>query len=149
MTEQGFILPHGNYTELLSYKKSLIVYSGTVLFCDRIFQKRDRTVDQMVQAARSGKQNIIEGSMASGTSKETEIKLTNVARATLDELIETHVLAKLGKYHGKLYALNLDGFFDPFKALLDHYERTGMLEARDRALIVFADTPAELAKHLE
>ena len=59
MTDTGFILPHGNYNELLSYKKSLIVYSGTVLFCERFFQKRDRTVDQMVQAARSGKQNII------------------------------------------------------------------------------------------
>ena len=90
MKEQGFIPPHGNYMELLSYKKSLIVYSGTVLFCDRFFQKRDRTVDQMVQAARSGKQNIIEGSMASGTSKETEIKLTNVARASLEELLEDY-----------------------------------------------------------
>lgn len=86
--ENGFIPTHGNYKELLSYKKSLIVYSGTVRFCSRFFQKRDRTVDQMVQAARSGKQNIIEGSMASGTSKETEIKLTNVARASLEELLE-------------------------------------------------------------
>ena len=65
MTETGFIPSHGNYTELLSYKKSLIVYSGTVLFCNRFLNKRDRTVDQMVQAERSGKQNIIEGSMAS------------------------------------------------------------------------------------
>ena len=90
MTDTGFILPHGNYNELLSYKKSLIVYSGTVLFCERFFQKRDRTIDQMVQEARSGKQNIIEGSMASGTSKETEIKLTNVARASLEELLEDY-----------------------------------------------------------
>ena len=90
MANTGFILPHGNYNELLSYKKSLIVYSGTVLFCERFFPKRDRTVDQMVQAARSGKQNIIEGSMASGTSKETEIKLTNVARASLEELLEDY-----------------------------------------------------------
>lgn len=86
----GFIPSHGNYTELLSYKKSLIVYSGTVLFCDRFLNKRDRTVDQMVQAARSGKQNIIEGCMASGTSKETEIKLTNVARASQEELLEDY-----------------------------------------------------------
>ena len=53
-TETGFIPSHGNYTELLTYKKSLIIYSGTVLFCERFLNKRDRTVDQMVQAARSG-----------------------------------------------------------------------------------------------
>ena len=68
---------------------------------------------------------------------------------TLDELIETHVLAKLGRYGGKVYALNVDGFFDPFKALLDHYVATGMLDPRDRALLVFADTPAELAEYLK
>ena len=68
---------------------------------------------------------------------------------TLDELIETHVLAKLGRYGGKVYALNVDGFFDPFKVLLDHYVATGMLEPRDRALLVFADTPAELAEYLK
>ena len=90
MPEQGFIPPHGNYKELLSYKKSLIVYDATILFCQRFMNSRDRTVDQMVQAARSGKQNIIEGSMASGTSKETEIKLTNVARASLEELLEDY-----------------------------------------------------------
>ena len=89
-TETGFIPSHGNYTELLSYKKSLIVYSGTVLFCERFLNKRDRTVDQMVQAARSGKQNIIEGTMASATSKETEIKLINVARASQEELLEDY-----------------------------------------------------------
>ena len=68
---------------------------------------------------------------------------------TLDELIETHVLAKLGWYHGKILVLNLDGFFDPFKALLDHYVTTGMLEPCDRALVVFADSVAELAQHLQ
>ena len=68
---------------------------------------------------------------------------------TLDELIETHVLAKLGRYGGKVYALNVDGFFDPFKALLDHYVATGMLDPRDRALLVFADTPEELAEYLK
>ena len=59
-------------------------------FCERLLQKRDRTYDQMIQAARSGKQNILEGSQASGTSKETEIKLTNVARASLEELLEDY-----------------------------------------------------------
>ncbi|HET8775877.1 MAG TPA: four helix bundle suffix domain-containing protein [Thermoanaerobaculia bacterium] len=82
----GFIPPHGGYRNLLSYRKSEIVYDLTVRFCARFLEKRDRTVDQMVQAARSGKQNIAEGSQASGTSTETEIKLTNVARASLEEL---------------------------------------------------------------
>ena len=68
---------------------------------------------------------------------------------TLDEIIETLVLAKLGRYDGKVLALNVDGFFDPFKALLDHYVATGMMEARDRALMVFADTPEELAEYLK
>jgi four helix bundle suffix protein len=86
MTE-GFIPSHGGYHKLLSYQKSEIVYDATVYFCDRFIERRSRTHDQMVQAARSGKQNIIEGSMASGTSKEMEIKLTNVARASLEELL--------------------------------------------------------------
>lgn len=84
---EGFIPPHGGYADLLSYQKAEIVYDATVRFCDRLIDKRDRTRDQMIQAARSGKQNIIEGSMASGTSTETEIKLTNVARASLEELL--------------------------------------------------------------
>ena len=85
-----FIPPHGGYENLLSFQKARIVYDGTVRFCERFLQKRDRTFDQMVQAARSGKQNILEGSRASGTSKETEIKLTNVARASLEELLEDY-----------------------------------------------------------
>jgi len=83
----GFIPPHGGYQKLFSYQKAEIVYDATVHFCDRYIDKRSRTHDQMVQAARSGKQNIVEGSVASGTSKETEIKLTNVARASLEELL--------------------------------------------------------------
>lgn len=79
---QGFIPRHGQYRRLLSYRKAEVVYDITVRFCGRFLEKRDRTVDQMIQAARSGKQNIAEGSQASGTSTETEIKLTNVARAS-------------------------------------------------------------------
>ena len=82
-----FIPPHGGYQNLLSYQKSEIVYDATVYFCKRFYRRGDRTVDQMTQAARSGKQNIAEASMASGTSKGTEIKLTNVARASLEELL--------------------------------------------------------------
>lgn len=86
----GFIPSHGGYEDLLSFRKARIVYDGTVRFCGRFLDKRDRTVDQMVQAARSGKQNILEGSQASGTSKEMEIKLVNVARASLEELLEDY-----------------------------------------------------------
>ncbi|NEX13776.1 MAG: four helix bundle protein [Prosthecochloris sp.] len=89
MTE-GFIPPHSGYKEQLSYKKAQIVYDATVRFCARNIRKGDRTYDQMVQAARSGKQNIIEGSQASGTSKKMEIKLTSVARASLEELLEDY-----------------------------------------------------------
>ena len=87
---QNFVPPHGGYEDLLSFQKARIVYDGTVRFCERFFERRDRTVSQMVQAARSGKQNILEGSQASGTSKETEIKLINVARASLEELLEDY-----------------------------------------------------------
>jgi four helix bundle suffix protein len=83
----GFIPPHGHYRELLSYRKAEIVYDFTYRFCRRFLTKLDRTNDQMIQAARSGKQNIVEGSKASGTSKETEIKLIGVARASLEELL--------------------------------------------------------------
>ncbi|MCE7982355.1 MAG: four helix bundle protein [Caldilinea sp. CFX5] len=85
--QPGFIPPHGNYRALLSYQKAEVVYDLTFHFCQRFLTKGDRTIDQMIQAARSGKQNIAEGSKASGTSKETEIKLTNVARASLEELL--------------------------------------------------------------
>jgi four helix bundle suffix protein len=81
------IPPHGGYAELQSYRMSELVYDATVVFCDRFIDKRSRTHDQMVQASRSGKQNIAEGSMASGTSKKTELKLVGVARASLEELL--------------------------------------------------------------
>jgi len=83
----GFIPPHGNYRELLSYRKAEVVYDLTYRFCHRFLAKTDRTIDQMIQAARSGKQNIVESSKASGTSKEMEIKLIGVARASLEELL--------------------------------------------------------------
>ena len=89
--EDGFIPKHGGYRELLSYRKALIVYQGTMCFCRRFIDRADkRTREQMIQAARSGKQNIIEGSVASGTSKEMEIKLVGVARASLEELLEDY-----------------------------------------------------------
>ena len=81
------IPPHGGYRDLKSYQMAEIVHDATVVFCDRFIGRRSRTHDQMVQAARSGKQNIAEGSMASGTSKKTELKLVGVARASLEELL--------------------------------------------------------------
>src|ERR1051325_10338846 len=88
--KEGFIPAHGGYGHLISFQKARIVYDGTLHFCERFVDKHSRTYDQMVQAARSGKQNILEGSQASGTSKETELKLTNVARASLEELLEDY-----------------------------------------------------------
>lgn len=84
------ILPHGGYRKLRSFVVSLAAYDGTAIFCSRFIDKRSRTHDQMVQAARSGVQNIAEGSLASGTSKKTELKLTSVARASLGELIRDY-----------------------------------------------------------
>lgn len=81
------IPPHGGYRNLKSYQTAEIVYDATVVFCDRFIDKRSRTHDQMIQAARSGVQNIAEGSIASATSKKTELKLTGVARASLEELL--------------------------------------------------------------
>ena len=68
---------------------------------------------------------------------------------TLDELVETHVLAKLGKYHGKVIAFNVDGFYDPLKALLDHYVDSGMLNPSDRDLLLFPETVEELSAILD
>jgi len=77
---------HGGYRNLKSFQVAQVVYDLTVRFCNRYIDRKSRTHDQMVQAARSGKQNIAEGSIAAGTSKKTELKLTNVARASLEEL---------------------------------------------------------------
>jgi four helix bundle suffix protein len=79
--------PRGDYQTLLSFQKAEIVYDITFRFAHKYLSRGDRTVDQMIQSARSGKKNILEGSKAALTSKETEIKLTNVARASLEELL--------------------------------------------------------------
>lgn len=78
---------HGGYRNLKSYQTTTIIYDLTVVFVEKYIDKYSRTRDQMVQAARSGRQNIAEGSQASGTSKKTEIKLVGVARASLEELL--------------------------------------------------------------
>ncbi len=84
------LLEHGGYRKLRSFRAALAVYDGTIIFCDRFIDKRSRTHDQMEQAARSGVRNIEEGSLASATSKKTELKLTNVARASLEELMRDY-----------------------------------------------------------
>src|SRR5271157_1450666 len=87
MTANEPLIPkHGGYRKLKSFQVAELVYDVTIRFCDRYIDRRSRTHDQMVQAARSGVQNIAEGSQASGTSKKMELKLTNVARASLEEL---------------------------------------------------------------
>jgi four helix bundle suffix protein len=83
---EALIPKHGGYRKLKSFQVAQLAYDVTVRFCDRYIEMRSRTHDQMVQAARSGVQNIAEGSQASGTSKKMELKLTNVARASLEEL---------------------------------------------------------------
>ena len=129
----GFIPVHGGYRNLFSYQKAEIIYDGTTYFTNRFLHKYDRTVGQMVQAARSGKQNIAEGSMASATSKETEIKLTNVARASLEELqidyedfLRTNKLPLWDKNHrlvARLRELNKSvprPAYDTFKNTIEH-----------------------------
>ena len=99
MNKSGFIPKFGGYEKLFSYQRAKVVYKGTVYFVERWVPRISRTTDQMVQAARSGKQNIVEGSLASAVSKETEVKLTGVALASLGELLED--------YRDFLYVRNL------------------------------------------
>ena len=87
MSTHDLIPPHGGFRKLRSFQCAQVVYDGTVIFCNRFIDKKSRTHDQMVQAARSGVQNIAEGSMASATSKKIEMKLTGIARASLRELL--------------------------------------------------------------
>lgn len=128
----GFIPKHGGYQNLISYQKGEIIYDGTVYFCNQFLSKYDRTFDQMKQAARSGKTNIAEGSMASGTSKEIELKLTNIARASLEELsldykdyLRTNKLKlwdKNSRYVARLRELNKipNATYDTFKKGIEH-----------------------------
>ena len=87
MPPDSLIPPHGGYKKLRTYKLGNLIYDATAAFCEQYLDRKDRTYDQMVQAARSGVANIIEGSEASATSKKTELKLTNVAKASHEELL--------------------------------------------------------------
>ena len=86
-SEEPLLPPHGGYRDLKAFQNAEIIHDGTVAFCRRFFKATDRTVDQMVQAARSGKQNIAEGSSMSGTSRGSELRLIGVARASFEELL--------------------------------------------------------------
>jgi four helix bundle suffix protein len=88
--ELRLIPPRGDYQTLLSFQKAEVIYDFTFHFVHRFLSKGDRTIDQMIQAARSGKKNLLEGSKAGRASKETELKLTNVARASLEELLDDY-----------------------------------------------------------
>ena len=83
--------PHGGYNRLVTYQLGTLIYDATAAFCNHYIDRKDRTHDQMVQAARSGVANIVEGSEASATSKKTELKLTNVAKASQEELLEDYL----------------------------------------------------------
>ncbi len=87
----ALLAPRGDYRTLLSFQKAEVLYDITFRFAHKHLARGDRTIDQMIQAARSGKKNILEGSKAGLTSKKTEIKLTNVARASLGELLDDHL----------------------------------------------------------
>ena len=89
-SDHPIIPPRGDYQTLHSFHKAEVVYDITFRFAHKYLSKGDRTVDQMIQSARSGKKNILEGSKAALTSKETEIKLTNVGRASLEELLDDY-----------------------------------------------------------
>ena len=129
---EGFIPPHGGYHSLLSYQKALIVFQATEYFCNRFIDEKSRTYDQMIQAARSGKQNILEGSVESGTSKEGELKLTNVARASQEELLEDYLdfmrsrkieeWKLTDRYAKRLRQLNRirDATYETFKKGIEH-----------------------------
>ncbi len=129
---EGFIPKHGGYRNLITYQKSEIIYDGTIYFTNRAFKKYDRTIGQMVQAARSGKQNIAEASMASATSKEMEIKLTNVARASLEELkidFEDYLRSNKKEIWGKDHRLTQrfrelnrtpNATYDTYKKAIEH-----------------------------
>ncbi len=90
-SDSSFLPKHGNYQELKAFQKAEVVYDLTVRFARKYLSRGDRTIDQMAQAARSGKKNLLEGSKASKTSKEMEIKLTNVARASLEEVLDDYL----------------------------------------------------------
>jgi restriction system protein len=143
--------PSGGYRRLRSFQVAEIIYDGTVSFCDRFVNKRSRTHDQMVQAARSGRQNIAEGSRASATSSQTELRLVNVARASLDELLLDYEdflrqrgLAQWGKDDSKAAKVRAVGRLNP----PDQSDRTDPADAKAYDFWLTHADPAVVANTL-
>lgn len=126
---QTFLPNHGHYRNLRVYAVTEIIYDITYYFAHNYLQRGDRTIDQMIQAARSGKQNIAEGNQAAATSSETEIKLTNVAKASLEEL--------LVDYEDYLRTRNLEqwGNLHPRYAKMRQYARSEQLRANYATMV--------------
>jgi restriction system protein len=144
------IPPHGGFRKLRSFQCAQVVYDGTVIFCDRFIDKKSRTHDQMVQAARSGVQNIAEGSMASATSKKIELKLTGIARASLRELLLDYEdflrQRKLYQWNkNDPRALAVRGKFKEYRSeKSDQSDQSDMSDMSDMSdLYRFNDLPAE------
>ena len=150
MNTPGLIPPHGGFRKLRSFQCAQVVYDGTVIFCNRFIDKKSRTHDQMVQAARSGVQNIAEGSVASSTSKKIELKLTGIARASLRELLldfedflRQRKLCQWDKNDPR--ALAVRGKFKEYKSdQSDQSDRSDMSDMSDLSdLYRFNELPAE------
>jgi len=140
--------PSGGYRNLRSFQVASVIYDATVSFCDRFMDKRSRTVDQMVQAARSGRQNIAEGSRASAASSQTELRLVNVARASLDELLldfedflRQHGLAQWAKDDHRALAVREVGKQDR----TDQSDRTDRSDAESYSPWLLHTDPAVVA----
>jgi len=151
--KDDLIGPHGGYRKLKTFQLGQLIYDLTVRFCDRYINRRSRTHDQMVQAARSGVQNIAEGSQASGTSKKMELKLTNVARASLEELrldyedyLRQRELPKLPPSHPVLMRFKAKRC-----ATLDEVrvwvEEERQLQKREKSAALSASAPTTTDKH--
>ena len=154
MSPDPLIPVHGGYRHLKSFQVAQLAYDVTVRFCDRYVNRRSRTHDQMVQAARSGVQNIAEGSQAAGTSKKTELKLTNVARASLEELkldyedyLRQHGLALWAKddpRRGGLVARRCQTADEVARWVREQYGRDGQ-DGRDGAKGAYPELAANAA----
>lgn len=145
--------PSGGYRTLRSFRAATLVYDGTVAFCERFLDPRSRTVDQMVQAARSGRQNIAEGSRASAASSQTELRLVNVARASLDELLldyEDYLRQRGLRQWGKedTEAKEVRAVGRTMKDLTDRSDRTDQTDAAAYAHWLHNPDPAVMANAL-
>jgi len=134
---------HGGYRKLRSFQCAQLAYDLTIIFCGRFIDKHSRTHDQMVQAARSGVQNIAEGSMASATSKKTELKLTGVARASLEELLLDY--EDFLRQHGlRLWEKNSREALEARKLLSDESDKSDRSDPSDSFKLISAETAANM-----